>query len=316
MRFDFFPLRFDFAAREPLYFAPGKAANTLRGALGTIFRNLACQPDCEEPRTCSLRASCPYARIFAPESDGHGPSGLSDPPRPFVFRASHLDGRFLQPGTPFYFDLNVFTPNRDTLAFFILSFRALASEGLGPGRGRADLLRVRRLPFGELPELALFENLELSDAQQFEAGPIQPATLCLEPLSAAPERIRVEFVTPTELKHDHTIAARPEFPILFGRIRDRLSTLRRLYGPGPLEVDYQGSSLRAASIRMVNCNVFRQEAERRSSRTGQRHSIGGFVGSAEYEGDLAEFLPYLEAARWTGAGRQAVWGKGELRIFL
>jgi len=56
------------------------------------------------------------------------------------------------------------------------------------------------------------------------------------------------------------------------------------------------------------------DAERRSSRTGQVHGIGGFVGVAEYEGELGEFVPYLEAARWTGVGRQCVWGKGELHV--
>jgi CRISPR/Cas system endoribonuclease Cas6 (RAMP superfamily) len=56
--------------------------------------------------------------------------------------------------------------------------------------------------------------------------------------------------------------------------------------------------------------------ERRSSRTGQTHSIGGFVGEAEYEGDLAEFVPYLKAAKWVGVGRQTVWGKGEIDVRL
>jgi hypothetical protein len=51
---------------------------------------------------------------------------------------------------------------------------------------------------------------------------------------------------------------------------------------------------------------------RRSGRTGQRHGIGGFVGFAEYEGDLAEFVPYLEAAHWTGVGRHCTWGNGEI----
>ena len=30
----------------------------------------------------------------------------------------------------------------------------------------------------------------------------------------------------------------------------------------------------------------------------------------------AEFLLYIEAAGWTGAGRQAVWGKGEIAVLL
>jgi hypothetical protein len=65
---------------------------------------------------------------------------------------------------------------------------------------------------------------------------------------------------------------------------------------------------------MVRSELRQVEAVRRSSRTGKVHGIGGFVGVAEYEGDLSEFLPYLEAAQWTGIGRQCVWGKGELRM--
>ena len=92
--------------------------------------------------------------------------------------------------------------------------------------------------------------------------------------------------------------------------------MRRLYGQGPLTIDFQETGLRAAAVQMTRCEARRVEAQRRSSRTGQSHSIGGFVGIAEYQGDLAEFLPYLEAARWTGVGRQSVWGKGEIAVTL
>ena len=69
---------------------------------------------------------------------------------------------------------------------------------------------------------------------------------------------------------------------------------------------------RANAIRMTRCELEWREAERLSSRTGQRHPLGGFVGEADYEGNLAEFLPFLHAGEWTGVGRQTVWGKGEL----
>ncbi len=73
-----------------------------------------------------------------------------------------------------------------------------------------------------------------------------------------------------------------------------------------------------AMIQMSRCELRHVEAQRRSSRTGQVHSLGGFTGFAEYEGELAEFLPFLEAARWTGVGRHCVWGKGEIdaRVIL
>jgi hypothetical protein len=93
--FKLYPLRFEFIAKQSLFFPPGKASNILRGALGVIFRNIACVPECVrsgDARTCEIRRSCPYAKIFVPISNGAGPSGLADSPRPFVFRARHLDG--------------------------------------------------------------------------------------------------------------------------------------------------------------------------------------------------------------------------------
>jgi hypothetical protein len=303
LTFRLYPLRFEFVAKDTLFFPPGKAANILRGALGTIFRKIACIPHCPGARTCEIQESCPYARVFEPAAIGEGPSGLADWPRPFVFRARHLDGCTVRPGEPFRFDLNVFSLDRSVLAYFVLTFSSLAREGLGPGRGKADLLKV----------MSGDSTLYDSATQSVSTG-VEPLSLNLTPKPHAPDRIRVTFLTPTELKHEHRIATRPEFPILFGRIRDRISTLSRLYADTVLDIDYAGTNARAAEVKLVDYNGRHSEAERRSSKTGQFHSIGGFTGEAEYEGELAEFLPLLNAARWTGVGRQSVWGKGEIAV--
>ena len=134
--------------------------------------------------------------------------------------------------------------------------------------------------------------------------------LCL-PLCAPDrhiDRLRVRFLTPTELKG----AERPEFGVLMARIRDRVSALRELYGDGPLAIDFKALGERASLVSMTRCELERIAEERVSRGMGQRHSLGGFAGLAEYEGDMAEFVPFLEIARWTGVGRQTVWGKGEI----
>src|SRR5580693_5601137 len=142
LQFKLFPLRFQFVAKESLFFPPGKAANILRGALGVIFRKIACVPHCADARTCEIHDSCPYARVFEPMASGHGPSGLANWPRPFVFRARHLDGRTIHAGESFWFDLHVFSLDHKVLAYFVLTFASLAREGLGPRRGKAELQRV------------------------------------------------------------------------------------------------------------------------------------------------------------------------------
>lgn len=210
---------------------------------------------------------------------------MIDSPRPFVIRARALDGCSFAAGERFHFDLHVFAA--DAMEPLIQAFATLADEGIGPRRAKSEMESVR-------PESR------------------ETITLDLSPPETGPSRIRIEFLSPTELKHDGEIAERPEFPILFARIRDRLSTLRALYGTGPLEIDFLGMSAQAEAVRMTRCDLRHQRTLRRSSRTGQTHSIGGFVGAAEYEGELAGFLPYLEAGHWIGVGRQAVWGKGEI----
>src|SRR3954452_701476 len=236
--FDILPLRFEFDALDTIHFPAGQAANILRGALC-----LTLDPSLFSPRAVA------------------GPSGLADPPRPFVFRCRHLDGATFAPGAAFHFDLNLFALDaRDAV------IAAFAQSALC--HGRAD----------------------------FRSATGDPLSLDLSPRSDAPGRLRVDFLTPTELKPVN----HPDFPVLFARIRDRVSSLRALYGAGPLAIDFAALGARAAAVATTRCDLHPVDVERRSSRTGQTHPIGGFLGSAEYEGPLAEFLPYLEAARWTG----------------
>jgi hypothetical protein len=306
--FRLYPLRFSFVARESIHFPPGKSANILRGALGLIFRRIACVPHCTAVRECELREFCPYARIFEPSTVGDGPSGLADWPRPFVFRATHLDRCTVAPGAAFSFDLNLFDMKSPAIAYLVLAFAQLAREGLGPRRGRADLAAVSQLNETGDTVARIFDGLTLL---QQAAEPMQ---LSLQPMPERVDRVRVRFVTPTELKSGQQLSERPEFGVLVSRVRDRLSTLRKLYDDGPLEIDFRAFGERASRVQLTRSDIRQVDAVRQSSRTGQVHPIGGFVGEADYEGELAEFIPYLRAAKWTGVGRQTVWGKGEVEV--
>lgn len=263
MHFRLYPLRLTFRARETLSFPPGTAANRLRGAFGAILHKLEC------------------TELFEP-SAAQGPSGLVDQPRPFVFRANHLDGLTIPPGETFHFDFHWFDLRRPSLEIVIRVFRELARE--------AELVDIR--------------------------GGDAPLELCLDPAGNRVSHVTIRFETPTELKAGGHVIARPEFGVLVARLRDRISTLRALYDDGPLTIDFREFGKRAEHIRMTRCNIHQVESSRRSGRTGQTHPLGGFVGQADYEGDLAEFLPYLRAAHWTGVGRQTAWGKGALAVTI
>jgi hypothetical protein len=276
MNLEVIAFRFHFEAVEPVYFAAGKAGNILRGAFGLRFREIA--EGLGRPEL--------YERIFQPSMEERGPSGFADLPRPFVFRASHLDGRTIHRGESFHFDLNLFDTRDAAVEAFTGAFARVAEAGLGPGRSRTALRSAEH----RLVQLSLM------------------------PREERVRRVVLRFATPTELKSDGKLVTLPEFPVLLARVRDRISTLRALYGAGPLAVDFQAMAERAAGVRITRCEIERTPVARRSSRTGQVHPIGGFTGEVEYEGNLSEFLPYLEAARWTGVGRHTVWGNGVVEV--
>jgi hypothetical protein len=124
LTFDLIQLRLHFVARGPVRFPVGMPANILRGGFGITLKRIA--------------SSEIYSRIFEPKLPG-GPSGLADPPRPFVFRARHLDGRLIAPGEGFHFDVNILDVRDDAVSCFTKVFSELARQGLGPTRGRAEL---------------------------------------------------------------------------------------------------------------------------------------------------------------------------------
>jgi hypothetical protein len=221
-----------------------------------------------------------YSRLFEP-ARGTGPSGLADRPRPFVLRTAHLDGSVIPQGAGFEFGVNLFD--------------------LRPGG-------VEQLEAG----FAQWAGVEAKLTHV--EGAAAPIELPLDPAPEPVSRVVVRFLTPTELKGAGDEHDLPPFELLAARIRDRISTLGALYGDGPLPIDFRAFAERAARVRTGGGAVRQLIVQRRSRRTGQTHSLGGFIGEVEYSGDLTEFLSYLRVAAFTGVGRQTVWGKGEISV--
>lgn len=254
----------------------------MRGALGVILRRLVCLPECADPSQCPRTEPCAYTRIFAPgENPGlTGPSGLAQPPRPFVLRASHLDGLVFAAGDSFAFDLILFQHPSLILPHFERVF-------LDWNRGRLSKVEAigRAAP-----------QFDLADRSQ------------------SATRLLVRFLTPTELKTGGVPVRDPAFSVLFRRLRDRVSNLRAAYQGGPLSLDFSEMGQRAEQVQTLRHTLRILSPERRSSRTGQTHALGGFLGEAEYEGEISPFLPFFYAGEWTGVGRHTVWGNGKFEF--
>jgi len=260
--------------------------------------------------TCNFRRECPYACIFEPALDS-GPSGLVDAPRPFIFRAPHLDGARIAPGQPFHFDLHLFDLRPQIIAYFITAFQQFAETGMGPAKGAAQLVVVSildasRRPVGNIySEGVLRSNVPCPLVQIALLPPAQPIT-----------GASIRFLTPTELRKSQPTAEPPPFVVVLSRLRDRISNLLTLYGAGKPDFDFSGLSARAQSVTIERSALTNRVTSRFSGRSSQEHPIGGFLGTIDYAGDLTEFVPFLQAGQWTGVGRHTVWGNGQMEIWI
>lgn len=213
--------------------------------------------------------------VFRPRARPGLPSGLKTPPPPFAVRAKHLDGLTVAAGSAWELILHIFDLSLD----------------LDPDLRTVSGSRVVKL--------------ETESADH---------VVDLTPASASVTAVEVAFETPTELKGHDDPAIPPAFDVLFKRARDRVATLLALYGSGAVDIDFRALGDRAAAVRRVGGAVEPVSIDRYSTRTGQVHPLGGFRGNALYEGDLAEFIPWLRAAEAAGVGRHTVWGNGVIRI--
>jgi hypothetical protein len=288
--FDLVTLDFDLVAVDALVFKEAGTGYAFRGGLGWMLA----KAHCADPKACRsgcLRPSgCPCGRLFsvAPPAGSALPSHLRDAPAPFVIHPPPAPER-REPGDSMRMGLTLVGSGTALLDEVRRAVAALGAEGLGPYRRRF-----------EAREAACYR--ERSDAFR-SARP------------RVPGRLKVGFITATELLQGTRRAGRPEFALLARRARDRALALALCHGGLPAwPGEDPGFAARASEVRLAADATRWVDARRKSTRTGREHELAGFVGEAEYEGPVEEFVPWLALAERLHVGRHASFGNGRVRI--
>jgi hypothetical protein len=129
---------------------------------------------------------------------------------------------------PFWFDVHLFRIHPETVAFLTLSFSQFAVEGIGPRRGKAALVRAETIGLEGEPGFCFF-----ADGVFRQSSFPEPLVMALGSswgeTSAKDDgatRLRVHFLTPTELKQDGRVVEVPGAAVLAARAFDRISALQ------------------------------------------------------------------------------------------
>ena len=305
-------LRFTLRAATLVHFGP-QAGAQIRGALWAALRRFACtapslQHDPEHTQ------HCPMCRLMALES-GQSARG-SNPPRPFAIRPPLAErpqqDRIFYPQDTFRIGVNLFGDVADLFPYVFQAFQRMGEGGVGYGRGRFtvegveayDPLTGETMPLLRERRFIVAPGLPLSQAAIERAAQQLPANT-----------LRLRFLTPTQIKQRGQMLNHPTPEALIARLLERCQALELHYTDRPTpQADWRERYLTlteaARGITLAEDRTRWVRVQSGSRRTHSRNTIGGFVGTVTFRGDLRPFREWLLWGQSLHVGKNVVKGNG------
>jgi hypothetical protein len=281
--------------------------NLLRGAFGTLFRRLVCDPACGDAAHCPRKGTCPHELLFAPRWPAGAHFGMGTPPRAYLFRPPLDPNPCFSSAHPLQFELRLFGEAISTAVLFLRTFQLLASNGI------AD----RRMHLESAWGLDWNNNrcAELVRAGQLtgELAPVLDFTGCFREQERS-DAATVAFISPTWIREKGHDLRVPTLPALICRARDRISMLCRLYEGREWEAEFAAVGHHASQAQTDDWNGDWVEYPRLSTRTDEEMPLAGFVGTITCHGIDPRLWPLLRIGQEIHVGRQIVWGHGRYSL--
>jgi hypothetical protein len=284
-----------------------------RGALWDALRAFACT-DPKQQRSPAHSWYCPMCFVLALEAES--PRGVN-PARPLIIRPplsirAEEDCTF-SIGERFTLELVLVGEAWRVFPYLLQAVQRIGQKGIGFGRGRFSLHCVEAL-----------NPLNGSSSLLYEAGgkvrmPDIPVTglQVMEQAAQLPaDRMRLHFLTPTQLVCDGKLLSRPQPDVLIMRTLERLQALQYHYGE-PISQEMWKSwheTLSRAAVHIRRDETRWIRAYSGSRRANRMQDVSGFVGSVILEGDLAPVRLWLLWASLVNVGKNAIKGNGWFEV--
>ena len=300
--------RFHLQVQTLMVLPPYKGA-LFRGVFGAALRRLVCMARNSDCQSCLLREKCLYLALFDPPP----PPGYADAakfrqaPRPYILNPPLTTHQAFHPGDTLDFELVLLGPAIEALPYFIQLFYDQGRRGLGRERGRFSLLEVNQFRNGKI-QLVYEGPTRTLYAWEAELGP----EVC--PGAKHISTVTLEFLTPLRLKERGDLLTHLTFPILWERLRQRLTLLAAFYGNRDQEPDLSYLSAPAEAVSLKESRLSWHDWQRYSSRQRKLMKLGGLKGSITFSGELTPFLPYLRLGAQVNIGQGTTFGLGRYRL--
>ncbi len=306
--------RFDLEAVEPLHLPPYKGS-TLRGGFGYAFKKMVCgEGDWRACTPCKRGNDCPYGYIFETSvpKDSEVLRSLQEVPLPFVIEPPLDRRQSYASGDRLAFHVVLVGRAINYLPYFLLAFQELGRMGISKPPGRYVLQRIMAVHPWESTQEIVYDGVDVHvGGRDLSVGYAEVAAWAAD-LPA--DRLTLQFLTPTRIKHNDRFAERPDFHVLVRALLRRISSLAYFHCGQLWEADFRGLIAAAEAVQTAQMDVKWVDWERYSTRQQQRMNLGGFVGEATYAGDLSRFQTLLTLGGLAHVGKATVFGHGQYQM--
>ncbi len=306
-------LRFQARARTPIRLGEYQGAERLRDALAQVMLRAVCPAQsvqrAERPSP-EHAAVCPACWLLAAQTD---PGAVR---RVYSLAGPQPPLDTLAPDQPFQFTITLFGDGFRFLPYFVLAASAMGDTGIGPGRGKFEIVSIHAVnPLTGARHAILSEGEKIVRPQSLPIGWKDAEVAACEFSSEAD--VLVRFFSPTRLIDSESLVKAPDFGIFFRRLLERVDELGKQHNGGERRPPEEVSELNqlADQVRLIEQSTQWIELWGPSGRTGRSTPMGGFVGFAVYRSKhWDKLLPWLLLGQGTQVGKLTAKGNGVFQV--
>jgi hypothetical protein len=293
---------------------PQYLGNTIRGVLGNAMIERFCAAVAEEKAVCEvcpynaqvpiLSTKCIYASCF---KSLYRSDRFTSVPNPFVINVPQIpdvhccEKRIYAKGENIYFSIVLFGKAISYAQQIVSCMKQIPDMEFG---GNRDCLELVRIPNPDKSTNTQEEDKMIASLAQvirWEDHPISD--------DFPVEELEITFLTPVQILREHKPVCELTFPVLMDCLFARIAAMIDIYAGGVFQVPY-GLLYRKPYIQVTKVgDTWKKKVIRQGAK-----EFSGYVGTLRLQGDLSDYLPYLQLGEWLHVGKLTTRGFGEYRL--
>ena len=300
-----FSFKMTSALRQPDY-----AGSMLRGCFGHALKRITCITKQQHCQSCLMFQNCTYPAIFETPPRAHKIQQFANVSNPYLIEPPPWGSRIVQPEELFQFSMVLTGTALEQLSLLILVWQQVFQYGLGKEKACGELMAVELVKADGTKQLIYPQDSEKIQPHD------QTYSFKKELKDTKQEEVVIKLQTILRLQK-HSKGVGPDKL----KARDFLVTLLRrinlineFHNNIILINDFQYYNQLAESTRLIKSltqPLKWQNWTRYSNRQQQKMLLGGVIGEFTLEGELEEFMPFLELGEYLHVGKNTVFGLGQ-----